>query len=130
MKNLFAVLFIVLLFVNCSNDASANIIGKWKLSQVLYDIGDGKGTFKDVTSTNTIEFFDDNTFKANFSFCNSEEKTSTGTYAVKEGKIYPKNCEDRPIIQTNGLSFRIEKSALIVNLFCTEPCASKYIKIE
>ena len=130
--HLISFLAVILLLFGCSSDDldSSNIVGKWKLVQVLADPGDGSGTFVNIESNKTITFFSDNTFSSNEYLCSFSPlaplKTG-GTFSTEKREIYPNSCESFAEVK---LSYRIENKALIVSYFCIEGCAEKYVKIE
>jgi len=119
--------------ISCSSDDidSSNIVGTWKLSQVLSDPGDGSGTFVDVVSVKSITFLSDNTFSTNGNLCEFSSDISVndvlGTYSIEEGKIYPPICENFNQVRLN---YKIEEGVLIVSYPCIEACAEKYIKLR
>ena len=133
MEKLVALFIIItLLFNSCSNDNSENIdlIGKWRLIEVLADPGDGSGVFRSVNSSKTLEFFADGTVKSNGSLCymnTGTQQEGEGTYSLEKGLIRPKNCTINGINVT--ISYKIEGPDLILSYFCIEPCREKFIKI-
>lgn len=106
-----------------------SLTGKWRLTEELIDIGDGKGKFKEVNTQQIIEFFKDGTFSSTLSLCQTlsgSGETVTGTYSMDGNKIIPGNCleNDRTI------TFEINGHELILNLLCVEPCKQKYVKVS
>lgn len=116
-----AVLFISL---SCSRNG---LVGTWKLTEELIDIGDGKGEFKEATTQQTIEFFNNGTYSSTLSLCQTpsgDGKNWTGTYSMKGNKIMPDDCPE----DGRRINFELREGALILNLACIEPCKQKYVK--
>lgn len=57
----------ILLVLSCIEQESTdnNLIGRWRLTEVLLDPGDGSGTFQGVSSDKIIEFHSDGTVTSN-----------------------------------------------------------------
>ena len=96
--HLISFLAVILLLFGCSSDDvdSSNIVGKWKLVQVLADPGDGSGTFVNIESNKTITFLSDNTFSSNeylCSFSSLAPQTTEGAFSADKQEIYPNSCE-------------------------------------
>jgi len=128
---IFSFLAFILLLLSCSSDDvdSSNIVGKWKLTQVLADPGDGSGTFVDVESNKTIIFLSDETFSSNGNLCvfgSITPVTTEGVFSTEDEIIYPSTCESFARI---GLNYTIEDGALTIFYQCIEACAEKYKKI-
>ncbi|MBC3846466.1 hypothetical protein H8K90_08750 [Winogradskyella echinorum] len=132
MKKLSFILICILL-VCCNSDDSnsddAELIGDWRLIELLSDPGNGSGSFNSVESDFIITFLSDGTFTANGDFCNMLDETnspSTGIYSEIEFTITPDNCENS--IPNWNYAFVINGDKLIVNFPCIEPCKVKYQK--
>ena len=128
----FSFLISTLLFLGCSSDDldGTNVVGKWKLVQVLTDPGDGSGVFVDVQSNKTITFLRNETFSSNANLCffgSVTPVTTEGVFSAEDEMIYPTTCESFARV---GLTYKIENDALIVYYQCIEACAEKYEKIE
>jgi len=69
MKKLILLLFLSGVLFSChKNDeelAPTSLAGTWKLTEVLADIGDGKGTFQPVSSNKNLVFVSDNKVTSN-----------------------------------------------------------------
>ena len=69
MKKLILLLFLSGVLFSChKNDeelAPTSLAGTWKLTEVLADIGDGKGTFHPVSSNKNLVFVSDNKVTSN-----------------------------------------------------------------
>ena len=129
---IFSFLVIALLVLSCSSDDldTSNVVGTWKLAQVLADPGDGSGTFVNVESNKTIIFLSDGTFSSNGNLCffgSLTTVTTEGVFSAEDEVIYPTTCENFARI---GLNYKIENGALTVYYQCIEACAEKYKKIE
>jgi hypothetical protein len=128
MKKTIIIAATFLIFFSCTRNENASLIGKWKLTEELIDIGNGKGEFKKVNAQQTIEFFQDGTFSSTVSLCQvpsgSGEK-GTGTYSTDGNTIIPDNCAE----DGRGITYEISGSELILNFSCIEPCKQKYVKV-
>ncbi|MDD3788879.1 MAG: hypothetical protein PHO94_09315 [Petrimonas sp.] len=85
-KILVLLIFCGVLFSCDKSDDTENteLIGKWKLTEVLADPGDGSGTFHKVSSNKTIEFQPNGAITSNGSICEMLGETtipSSGTYS-------------------------------------------------
>lgn len=129
MKNAITLLFIVALCSSCSDDnkptEKKELVNKWKLTEVSFDIGDGNSHFLPIESNLVIEFYRDETVSTNEKLCNNSddlESPDSGTYSFEESVIYFADCT---------LHFEMEGSTLIMDSpGCIEPCYMKFITIE
>ncbi|GJM34584.1 MAG: hypothetical protein DHS20C18_35850 [Saprospiraceae bacterium] len=134
MKNAIFILLAIATVLSCTpkdgghseNDA---LVGKWKLTAQLMDIGDGSGTFNPVVSEKTIEFLADGSVTSNGSLCqmtDQPEQATKGTYATNDLTISPTDCS------TNGhkIFYELKNSELIISYPCIEPCRHKYVKVN
>ena len=124
-----AATFLILFSGSCQKNKPTAIIGKWKLTEELIDIGDGKGQFKKTETQQIIEFFEDGNFTSTTSLCqmpSENAKNGTGTFSTKENKIIPGNCAE----PNRDITFEINGQELILHLPCIEPCAQKYVRIN
>ncbi len=129
MKKQILLLLVVSFMFSCSNDEGnleTELIGKWKLIEVLADPGDGSGTFQPVRSNKTIEFKSDGTLTTNNSLCDpySDEVISSGTY---HNNTITTGCQD-PNIST--ISFELNNQYLILNFISNEGYSQKLEKIN
>lgn len=129
MKKQILLLLVVSLMFSCSNDEDnleTELIGKWKLIEVLADPGDGSGTFEPVRSNKIIEFKSDGTLTTNNSLCDpySDEMISSGTY---ENNTITTGCQN-PNIAT--ISFELKNQYLILNFISNEGYSQKFEKIN
>lgn len=131
MEKIFIVLFLAGLLFSCSKDtereADSDLVGKWKLTEMLLDPGDGSGTFYPVSSDKIIEFYADGTVKSNGSICNISTESgnpSEATYSLTDSTIHSSDC---PILP-NAIRFTMKGSVLILRYPCDEPCQAKLVK--
>lgn len=120
---------LLLVLFSCSKNEVDPLIGKWKLTEELIDIGDGQGQFKKTNAQQTIEFFRDGTFSSSTSFCPMQAdnvKGGKGTYSLRDKKLVQSDCP----ADSRGITFESKGRELILNLACIEPCKQKYSKME
>lgn len=123
MKTIPLALFLAVTFFSCSKKdekrIDSELVGVWKLTEVLADPGDGSGTYHSVNSNKTIEFHSDGTLTSNGDICNM-----SGTYLLTDSTINASNCSN----STFKIRFTKVGSTLILNYPCIEPCGEKYVK--
>lgn len=130
-KQILLLLTIGLLF-SCTkedqNNSKTELIGNWKLIEVLADPGDRNATFQPVESTKTIEFKNNGTVITNSSLCDpySEEIISSGKFSLN-GNTITTNCQN-PNIAT--IHFELENQFLILNFISNEGYSQKFQKIN
>ena len=130
MKKQILFLMVIGLLFSCSNDDPNNseteLLGNWKLFEVLVDPGDGSGTFQPVESNKTIEFKNDGTISTNNSLCDpySDEMISSGSFS---NNTITTNCQN-PNIAT--ISFELQNQYLILNFISNEGYSQKFQKIN
>ena len=116
--------------ISCSksdDNKNADLIGKWKLIEVLADPGDGSGIFHSVLSEKIIEFQSNGTVTSNGSICDmaiEPVSSSSGTYSLSDSTINSSNCSNGPL----KIKFRQKGSTLTISYPCYEACIAKYIK--
>lgn len=130
MKRFVLVLATIGLFVSCNKAdkiSNTELIGTWRLIEVLSDPGDGSGKFLPVKSDKTITFKNDGTISSNGKLCdmsgNSDHPTS-GTYSVSDMTIRSLGCAD----PNYDYSFKHDGNILTIYYPCIEPCIAKYKK--
>jgi len=128
-KVILIILFSRILFSCSEKDESTNtdLIGKWKLTEILADPGDGSGTFHSVSSNVILEFHSDYTVTSNKPVCTMSIETGepgSGTYSLADSTISSGDCGTT----YSKLKFEISGSVLILYYPCIEPCATKYVK--
>lgn len=127
MKKVIIIALALFIFFSCSKNEDASLVGKWKLTEELIDIGDGNGAFKKVNAQHSIEFFSDGTFSATTSLCQTPSGSgNNGTYSTDANKITPDNC----VGNDRSITFEIIGQELILDLRCIEPCKQKYVKVD
>lgn len=130
MKRIVLVLAIVGLLVSCDKAEkipNTELIGTWRLIEVLADPGDGSGTFLPVKSDKTIKFENDGTISSNGNLCNMSGNTdhfTSGTYSVSNMTFRSSGCSDPDY----NYSFKHEGEILTIYYPCIEPCVAKYKK--
>jgi len=130
MKNFFLLILIIGFVTSCNkNDEISNLSdleGRWKLSEVLADPGNGSGTFQSVTSNKTLEFDNNGNVTSNGSICDMSTGTnlnSSGTYSLTNRTINSNSCPN------NTIQFELNNGSLILTYPCIEPCKAKFIRL-
>ncbi|MGB0879431.1 MAG: hypothetical protein ACPGTO_02575 [Polaribacter sp.] len=129
MRKIIFILITVGILFSCTNgnDSNKELIGNWKLIEILADPGDGSGTFSSVQSNKIITFESSGIITSNGNLCdmtlNSDNQTS-GTYSDSESTFNSSDCNN----PSYNFSFEQNENILIVNYPCIEPCQAKYIK--
>lgn len=131
MKKIIVTLITAGILFSCNNDDDSNsvvdLIGNWKLIEVLADPGDGKGTFSSVDSDRIISFKSGGIITSNGNLCemgvNSDIQTS-GTYSKSESTFNSSDCNNSEY----DFTFEQNGNILIINYPCIEPCRAKYKK--
>lgn len=141
MKHYILILTALLLFNCASDDNETNIenddlLGTWKVFELLSDQGDGSGTFQSVTYNRTIKFLSNGIVESSGSLCfmGTENNPSSGTFELDseseyiEGTIKSSDCNSSS--PSSIVFYKIESSNLILRYNCNEGCAEKFVKIE
>ena len=87
MKKFILYFFVFAVCAACAKKNKSPLVGTWKLTHTLIDIGNGKATFEKANQEKVIEFFADGTLKSNTSYCPLVKDTSvgkSGTYNVDQ----------------------------------------------
>ncbi len=130
MNKIFLVLWSFGVLFSCSKseeNTNTDLIGKWKLIEVLADPGDGSGTFHSVSSDKIIEFHSTGTVTSNGSICSmsiESNSSSSGTFSLSDSTINSPDCSAYPL----KIGFQKEGSILIISYPCDEACMEKYSK--
>ena len=111
--------------VKTKSDGSNAIIGKWKLTETLADIGDGKGQWAAVpqNDSTSIQFNENGTI----------ESMESGFKAVKAHQIVDSaNLEitfqnNQPKI---NYRYKVQNEILELNPPCIEACGFRYVRVE
>lgn len=104
------------------------LLGKWQLTEILADPGDGSGKFRDIKSNKIVQFNDDGTVESNEEFCKFTTQPSSadsGVYSIEENKISA-FCSDLE----GTVYFELKNSKLILHYPCFEGCSEKYVKMH
>ncbi len=131
MKKLVFILIAVGTLFSCNNDDDSNseteLVGNWKLIEILADPGGGSGTFTSVESEKIITFENGGIINSNGNLCdmsiNSENETS-GTYSNSESTFNSSDCNNPDY----NFTYEQTGNILIINYPCFEPCRAKYMK--
>jgi len=136
MKRLIKYLLLCLIIFSCSDDngrksESSDILGKWKLTQTLFDPGDGSGVYVDVEANDNreIEFTNNGNVISNYSLCLDNPTTGTSftaPYFADEDYILPNNCFPDGF----NIEYQIQGESLILSYPCVEGCLFKFVRIE
>lgn len=131
MRTYSIILLISVSLVACKKDEDNNpesdLIGTWKLTEVLNDPGDGSGTYQAVESSKTMTFFNDNTLTSNGSLCNNStnsDNQTSGIYSLIDSTYTSDDCSNSAF----DFSFRLENGELTIAYPCIEPCGAKFTK--
>lgn len=130
MKKIIAFFSIVVLF-SCSEKQevieNSQVIGNWKLTEVLSDPGDESGIFKATNSIKNLTFDSNGILHCSNSICPVEgapNMASTATYSQSNSTITSLNCPNLKI------SYKINGDTLILMYPCIEKCQEKYRRIK
>jgi hypothetical protein len=130
MNRVLIILFLIGVLISCrksDNNKNSELIGEWRLVEVLVDPGDGSGTFHSVISEKTIEFQSNRYVISNGSICDMSIETvspSTGTYSLSDSTINSSNCPNSPI----KIKFHKAGTTLTISYPCDEACIAKYVR--
>ncbi len=130
MKPTIFLILSLLILLSCKDEevVSPDLIGTWRLTEVLADPGDGSGIFNPVDSDKTITFLVDERVQSNATLCNFStrpEAPGEGFYSLQDSTITP-TCPDQEF--ESNIWFKLEGSNLILTYQCIEACAEKYVK--
>lgn len=131
MKKSILLFMIVGILFSCSKKESetnlTSVVGRWKLTEVLMDPGDGSGTFMSVNSDKTLIFDNNGNVTSNGLICDMSigiNSNSSGIYSVPNASINSSSCPN------TTLQFELINNTLILIYPCIEPCKAKYIKVQ
>lgn len=133
MKKTIGLLALIFLLLSCSDDTtrpteSAEFLGKWGLSEILMDPGDGSGTFRPVDTFSSIEFLPNGKITSNYSLCPSYTGSETyfaTTYNAGDNTISLKDCD----MENYTISYSISEGNLILSYPCIEACEYKFERL-
>ncbi len=131
MKKIIFILLTVGILYSCNKDNDCNsdteLIGNWKLIEILADPGDGSGIFSSVESHKIITFKNNGTITSNGNLCDmsiTSDNQTSGTYSNSEMSFSSANCNNPDY----DFTFEQNGNVLIINYPCFEPCQAKYMK--
>lgn len=140
MKKVFILSMVSIILFSCDKTCNVtdvdqtipkiNLIGNWRLIEVLNDPGDGSGVFRPVDSEKTITFYTDGIVGSNGSLCGIQMESappSNGTYSISDSTITAFNCYGNDSLR---FRFNIVDSKLIISYVCVEECPAKLMKVE
>lgn len=121
--------FLGLLSCNEGNDPGVDVelIGNWRLIEILGDPGDGSGVFTPVDSNKIITFEEGGTISSNGDLCDMSMNTNTpttGTYSETDMTFNSSDCTNP------GFNYTFEQTGntIIIDYPCIEPCRAKFRK--
>lgn len=127
MKSLviFLSLIFVGLFSSCGSKlqlatSTNSILGKWKLTESLIDIGDGKGTWTKAEMNHYVKFNNDSTIESNL-------YTDLKQYRLADSVTLIFVREDLSELKYR---YAIKDSGLELNPPCIEACGSRFIRVD
>lgn len=109
------------------SSSSSELIGSWKMIEVLADPGDGSGTFVAVESNKLLTFEANGVVSSNGRICDMSTHTdspSSGTYSASQLSFNSADCTNADY----DYSFELNGNTLIVTYPCIEACKAKFQK--
>ena len=109
--------------------ANFELIGNWKLIEILQHPGIGEAQFYPVESEKIITFNSDGTITSNGDLCSmttSADSPTSGTFIGMENKFNSNDCNNPNYFFT----YIHHNTILIVNYPCFEPCQAKFQKLH
>lgn len=112
---------------NNENLDGADLIGKWQLTELLMDPGDGSGVFESTDLDITLEFLSDTELVADGVLCGYEkEDTLIEAIFDSEEAMISVDCNGYKL--EHGV-YLVEGKLVLNNRSCREPCSAKFEKI-
>lgn len=133
MKKSIILLFLVGILFSCSNIVEETsvtppqLVGTWKLKEILFDPGDGSGTFQSVNSNKTLIFDTTGNVTSNGLICDMSIGTNASsivTYSEANSTINSSNCPNLT------LNYELIADTLVIIYPCIEPRKAKYSKVQ
>lgn len=123
-------MFIAIVFWACAEKKESALVGTWKLTDVLVDPGNGRGTFQKANQDKVITFLSDGTLKSNTSYCQMSKDATIGTagsYSMNNSKLVIA-CDTTE----SSINFELKDGALIIEYptQCMETCKEKYVRVK
>jgi hypothetical protein len=120
-------ILLVFAFTACSTQKTStttpSLVGKWKLTQTLADIGDGKATWAEVSKDSVLisEFKSDGSITGN-------AMPGTTHYAIADSAHLNMTIEHNadPI----DYRYKISKDSLLLNPPCREACGMRFVRVK
>ena len=131
MKKIGLLLIAIGILFSCDSDDDSNsnseLIGKWKLIEILADPGGGSGTFTAVDSDKIITFENNEIITSNGRLCDMSIQSgnpTSGNYSISDMTFNSSDCANPDYDYT----FEQNGNMLIIDYPCFEPCKAKYQK--
>jgi hypothetical protein len=136
MKKYFSLLVLLNFVISCSKESSPksespDILGAWKVTEILIDSGDGSGTFEPYPEDWTLYFNTDGYVGTEFSLCDPTFHASEGTsygfrYIADENRIVTNGCHDGDFM----LTYHLNGDSLILHYPGDETRDYKFVRDE
>ena len=135
MKKYILLLTFASFFVSCSEDSgrkseTADILGNWKLTEILIDPGDGSGTFEPYPENRTLEFLPNGKIFSNYHMCditsNIVENVSYLGYYSADGNIIETEC----FVEGQNITYELVDGKLILHYPSYEGYSLKFVKVN
>lgn len=133
MKKIIVTLTAIGILFSCNSDDDNNsnieteLVGNWKLIEILADPGDGSGAFSSVESDKIITFESSGIITSNGNLCSmtiNSGSQSSGTYSSSESTFSSASCNN----PNYNYTYEKNRNILIISYPCIEACKAKYIK--
>lgn len=129
----FVLLTTIVLLISCGRDSDDpldgnSLYGAWMLTEVLFDPGDGSGTFTPRDTGEEIILRPDGTFWANWDPCPLNGEVGgrySGEYLQTGEMSFEITC---PADNEFSIEGSLERGLLILYYPCIEPCAYRFYK--
>ncbi|WP_445453826.1 hypothetical protein [Flavobacterium sp. 25HG05S-40] len=134
MKKIISFFLLAIVLISCSKDnnresETSEFLGKWKMTEVLFDPGDGSGTYQPVTENKIIEFLSNGSVTSNYSFCNvvtPADGNYSAPYFASENQISLEDCFDSQYT----IEYQLQGDNLILYYPCIEACSYKFVRMS
>ncbi len=120
-KYLIAIIILAAISTGCNkNITKTGLIGKWKLTEALYDPGDGSGQWTPPSQRTIIEFTSGGLIKYD------DNKPSVNYKIVSDSVMVIKQTSS----STLNFTYRLDRNKLFMRPPCIEACGERYIRIN
>ena len=128
MKRSIALIVAIAAFAACTTQktnstTTPTLVGKWKLTETLADIGDGKATWQQVSKDSALvsEFRSDGSITGN-------AMPGTTHYAIADSAHLNMTIEHN----TDPIDYRykVSKDTLLLNPPCREACGMRFVRLK